>query len=565
MTRFRKRASMVVAALCLAVAGCSQVASNHSPSAKTISSVASVSFSPSYYGQFSNGLPTSSSFFPIAIWDQSVSGGDVPAPSTNQAQQMRAEGININEGEDSNSELPAALAAACAQGVYMIGGNAVTASTVPSLMADANTNPSCAKYLVGYDTGDEGCTSTPETVIPQVHSADPTRMAEWGQSGFFPNDQSAACKTAFLASDLPSADVYEVTNTYLGSACNIPGKQSDCLWGYGLQTDRMVSAAAGTGKPIWVDVESGTDDLGASETQGACNTTTNLCPQGNEQRATPEQVNSAAWLTLVNGANGIIWFCHDSQTSSDACLGGGPNGDVSTNATSEIPANLTYVDATIKGFAQELNSQTVSGVTVSSSNSATPVDEMTKVVGGNTYLFVEADRAGGSTNVTYTVPGTAGDTASLVYDSAAQYDPSISEEGGLFALNGSGQFTDTLTGDTGNTSGAVSYQVKVYEIQAATGTTTTTVPATTSTTTAPTTTTLAPTTTTLAPTTTTTTTPPVVLTVSCSGWLNTSVNPQKFTPPCTFSGKSGIPYHTTITCTGPYTVGHSTFTLTCKT
>ena len=48
------------------------------------------------YGGFSNGLPTSSSFFPIGVYYQSPSGGDVPAPYTNQAQAFKAEGINTN-------------------------------------------------------------------------------------------------------------------------------------------------------------------------------------------------------------------------------------------------------------------------------------------------------------------------------------------------------------------------------------------------------------------------------------------------------------------------------------
>jgi len=481
-----------------------------------VGSVGATSSAPatasSYYASFSNGLPSSSSFFPIAVFDQSPSGGDVPAPSTNQAQQMAAEGININEGENSNSQLPGDLATACAQGLYLIGGNAVTAGTVPSLVADADANPACAKYLVGYDAGDEGCTSTPETVIPQIHAADPTRMAEWGQSGFFPNNQSASCIAAMLASDIASGDVYEITSPWLGTTCNIPGEQSDCLWGYGVQTQRMVAASGGT-RPVWVDLDAGSDNLGFSSQNGStCNSATNLCSQGNEQRATPEQVNSAAWLTLINGSNGIIWFCDDSVTGADACLGGGAGGQASACAsTCGIPANLSYVDDTVRGFAQELNSPSVGGITFTSSNVATPINEMTKSVDGTTYLFSEADRAGGPTTATYTVSGEAGQTATLVYDSAQHYDPSAyADQGRTFTLNGSGQFSDSLAGDTGNAPGAISYQVKIYEIGAS-GSTTTLAPTTTtalgpSTTT----TTLDPstTTTTLDPSTTTTTTTP---------------------------------------------------------
>ena len=144
--------------------------------------------------------------------------------------------------------------------------------------------------------------------------------------------------------------------------------------------------------------------------------------QGQRATCQPEQVNSAAWLTLINGSNGIIWFCDDGVTGADACLGGGSNGNSSACApTCGIPANLSYIDSHVQGFAQELNSPSAGGVSISGSNSATPIDEMTKTVGGTTYLFVEAEESRGRSNHghLYGVPR-AGETATLVYDSAAR-------------------------------------------------------------------------------------------------------------------------------------------------
>lgn len=94
---------------------------------------------------------------------------------------------------------------------------------------------------------------------------------------------------------------------------------------------------------------------------------------------------------------------------------------------------------------------------------------MTKVVNGTTYLFVEADRANGTTTGTYTISGTASQTATLVYDSAARYDPAASEQGDTFTLNSSGSFSDSLSGDNGTGSndygaGANGYQVKIFAI-----------------------------------------------------------------------------------------------------
>ena len=127
---------------------------------------------------------------------------------------------------------------------------------------------------------------------------------------------------------------------------------------------------------------------------------------------------------------------------------------------------------------------------------------MTKVVGGTTYIFAESDRIG-ATAATFADASLAGRTATLVYDSAAQYDATQSEQGKSFALDGSGSFTDSF--GTGSSlaslaAGVNSYQVKIYEVSS--GSTTTTQPVTT--TTQPVTTTTAPPPTTTDPPTTTT-------------------------------------------------------------
>ena len=71
----------------------------------SVGAASSLSRPSEFYGNYSNGLPTSMSFFPIAVFDQSPSGGNVPAPYTNQAQAMVADGININVGEDNDGEV----------------------------------------------------------------------------------------------------------------------------------------------------------------------------------------------------------------------------------------------------------------------------------------------------------------------------------------------------------------------------------------------------------------------------------------------------------------------------
>jgi hypothetical protein len=77
-----------------------------------------------------------------------------------------------------------------------------------------------------------------------------------------------------------------------------------------------------------------------------------------------------------------------------------------------------------------------------------------KHVAGVTYLMVEGDRLG-PTTATYTLPDDASGTATLVYDSNANYDPSVSEQGRTIAINSHGVFRDSLP---------ASYSVKIYEI-----------------------------------------------------------------------------------------------------
>jgi hypothetical protein len=269
-------------------------------------------------------------------------------------------------------------------------------------------------------------------------------------------------------------------------------------------------ALAGPNKPVWAYIESGTDDLGLSTQHGVCDWTTNLCANGNEAQATPVQVNSAAWDSIINGANGLEWFCdaadigstgtiNSGVTAYDACAGGGGDGNPANGGSTIIPANLTYIDNTVESYAPELNSPNVPGMSVASSNSSVPVTEMLKQVNGVDYLFVESDRDG-STTANFTDPSLAGLTATEVYDSANRYDLANSEQNQAFSISGAGSFSDSL-GTSANP-----YEVKIYTIAGSGSTTTTTVPTTTTTVPSTTTTTVPSTTTTTVPSTTTTTT-----------------------------------------------------------
>ena len=140
-------------------------------------------------------------------------------------------------------------------------------------------------------------------------------------------------------------------------------------------------------------------------------------------------------------------------------------------------SNVTYIDTTILNFAPQLNSAVLGGctmntragytgyttsctngiLTMSTGTSTVPGSAIVKSYNGTPYLFADSDRNGQAT-MTFTLSGHAGATATVVYDSNAQYDPSNSSVGTSFTLNGSGQFSDTFGANGHN------YQPKIYRI-----------------------------------------------------------------------------------------------------
>jgi hypothetical protein len=417
------------------------------------------------YGRWAHGLTTSSSFFPIAVFAQSPSGGDVPRPYRNQAQAFRAMGVNVFVGVDGwpvgFGRDGRELAAACANHEYMLAGGDVysdrSATSVASVQKVLAKNRRCAKYLVGYQMGidEPACYVNVAALVHKISSEDATRMVYINQAGWYPRNNNRGCRVNLRAPSIASADDYAVTNPWSPN-CRRPDKPSDCLWQYGPET-RYMRQDVGPDKAVWVFVETGGTELGFSSQNGSvCHPSINLCSRGNEYRATTSQVNSAAWLTLINGSNGIEWFC-DDITAADACAGGGPDGHA-TRGSSIIARNLSYIDHRIESFARELNVPSSRPSAVRSSNRRVPIAEMVKVVNGVTYVFAESDRNGETTATFGLGPSFAGAHAVVIYDSDARYDRANSEQGNELVLGSRGSFSDAFGANGAN------YQVKIYKI-----------------------------------------------------------------------------------------------------
>ena len=100
---------------------------------------------------------------------------------------------------------------------------------------------------------------------------------------------------------------------------------------------------------------------------------------GTRTGGTPVQVNSAAWLTLINGANGIEWFCDDSVSGSDACAGGGRNGHAVVQLYVPYSEDPELHRPRGRVIRTELNVASASRPRVRSSNAGVPIHTMVKV------------------------------------------------------------------------------------------------------------------------------------------------------------------------------------------
>jgi hypothetical protein len=288
------------------------------------------------------------------------------------------------------------------------------------------------------------------------------------QNNTFAGGITAASKVLVNASGYS-----KFTSTWVGltvSASGIPAGTT--ITSISDATHAVMSAAAtGSNASATIAVTGGAQN-------SDCVASANLCVvNGNEYRPTPVQVNAEVWMSLISGANGIEYFCHDLTTYS-FCLGDATGG----TAAATTQANLTYVNKNVLAYAAVLNSLT-SGIcsmqninyttgalsttnscsngvlTMATANSAVPGIAMVKKLAGFTYLFAQSDRRSPSgATFTFTLAGLAASTATVLYDSNAQYDTANSSVGKSFILNSSSQFSDTLGANNDH------YQVKIYRV-----------------------------------------------------------------------------------------------------
>jgi hypothetical protein len=298
-------------------------------------------------------------YFPIAVWLQ----------SPENARRYQQAGINLYVGlwqgptEKQLAELKAAgMPVICEQNRVGLAHKA-DRTIVGWMHGD---EPDNAQPITDPATGKGGYGGpVPPTRVVQeynrLRAADPTRpiLLNLGQGvandawvGRGPGARRDDYLTYVRAGDIVSFDVYPVAGI---------GKQNgaDYLWYVAKGVQRLAAWSQGQ-RIIW-----------------NCLACTRI---GNDTgKPTPHQVRAEAWMGLIHGSTGLIWFVHQFKPTFD---------EHALLDDPEMLAAVTAINRQIRQLAPALNSPTVpNAATVTSDRKDVPIDTMVKHYAGATYLF----------------------------------------------------------------------------------------------------------------------------------------------------------------------------------
>lgn len=217
----------------------------------------------------------------------------------------------------------------------------------------------------------------PETIIAhyeKMRAADPSRpvflnlangdMIERGARRGHMEDYPEYIKGC----DIVSFDVYPVSNVRPDVVGN--------LWLVADGVDRLVQWSEGR-KVVWNCLE--------------CTRINNI-----NRRATPQEVRCEAWMSILHGSRGLVWFVHDFKpVLNEAALLDDP----------EMLAAVTAINRQVNDLARVINSPALTNVvSVKSENAAASVEIMVRQHDGAVYLFAVGMR-GEPTKATFQVAG----------------------------------------------------------------------------------------------------------------------------------------------------------------
>jgi hypothetical protein len=310
------------------------------------------------YGRWEHGPPADPAYFPIAVWLQD------PA----NALRYKAAGINLYVGlwTGPTEEQLAALKAAGMPVICEQNALGLAHRSDPTIVGWMHGDePDNAQEVTDPVTGKRsyGPPILPQKIVAEyetMRTADPTRpvMLNLGQGvandawvGRGPGASLTDYPAYIQGSDIASFDVYPVAG--LGK---LDG--ADYLWYVAKGVERLGRWSGGR-QIVWNCLE--------------CTRISN-----ETGRATPHQVRAEAWMALIHGSTGLIYFAHQFKPSFDE--------HALLDDPDMLPA-VTALNHQIRSLAPVLNSPTVDAATVRSSRADCPIDAMVKRRHGATYLF----------------------------------------------------------------------------------------------------------------------------------------------------------------------------------
>jgi hypothetical protein len=316
------------------------------------------------YRRWRNGLPADPGYFPIAVWLQDPS----------NARRFQAAGINLYVGlwKGPTEEQLAALKAAGMPVICEQNAVGLAHRSDPTIVGWMHGDePDNAQEISDPTTGKRsyGGPVPPPRIVAEcekLRAADPTRpvMLNLGQGvandawvGRGPGASLDDYPAYLQGCDIVSFDVYPVAGIGKPDGANY-------LWYVAKGVQRLAGWSQGR-RIIWNCLE--------------CTRISN-----ETGKATPHQVRAEAWMSLIHGSTGLIWFVHQFKPQFD---------EHALLDDPEMLAAVTALNRQIHSLAPVLNSPTVKdGAVVLSSAPGCPIDGMVKRYGGATYLFAAGMR-----------------------------------------------------------------------------------------------------------------------------------------------------------------------------
>jgi hypothetical protein len=334
---------------------------------------------PRYYGRFSNPLPTSASYFPIAVWG---------------AYNQTARNRNLDAAVGINTYVWAA-----------------DSSFVPEIRADgrfkilqdegtrANHGAETAGWLLGDEIdmtqGPGACRGALNSIKEGLPNDGRLRFMNygkgvliWGATGYAGhNDTSSACFVN--AQDITSTDLYWHTDP---NETNHSQSGTSSGYGWSIRRMRMLDAKDGKRTPQWGFVEV-TDAMNGGSP------------------ITPAEIRGAVWHTLIAGARGIIYFQHDFAGRCMTHHALREKGSACYGATIDM---VSSIDDQIKRLARVLNAPFVTSGHSARDTMPGKVEHMVKWAKGKFWVFAGADRGGG--NATFSMRCIGKATAKVLFE-----------------------------------------------------------------------------------------------------------------------------------------------------